>query len=162
MRSNPGGAFQSAVEIASFFMEDKIATSVVDSNAVELPFKTAKGKLMIDNSNPVVLWIDEGSASATEVLSGALHDQCRASIMGSHSFGKGLIQAVYGLQNGSGLVLTVAKYVTPNGTDIQGSGIMPDLETKLPFLYIPKLSSDTSKVDFKTMSSLNKVCPAQI
>ena len=82
--------------------------------------------------------------------------------MGSHSFGKGLIQAVYGLKNGSGLVLTVAKYVTPNGKDIQGSGILPDVEIKLPFLYISNLSSDTSKVDFKAMSSQNSVCPAQI
>ncbi len=160
MRSNPGGAFQSAVEIASFFMEDKIATTVVDSNAVEMPFKTAKGKVMIDESNPLVIWIDGGSASATEVLAGALHDQCRASIMGSHSFGKGLIQAVYGLRNGSGLVLTVAKYVTPNGTDIQGSGITVDLETKLPFLYLPKVSSDTTKVDFGSVSGQNKVCGA--
>lgn len=161
MRSNPGGAFQSAVEIASFFMEDKIATSVVDSNSVEMPFKTGKGKVMIDSSSPLVIWIDGGSASATEVLAGALHDQCRASIMGQHSFGKGLIQAVYGLQNGGGLVLTVAKYVTPNGTDIQGSGIMPDVETKLPFLYLPNISSDTSKVDFNFMVSQNSVCPAE-
>ena len=161
MRSNPGGAFQSAVEISSLFMEDKIATTVVDSNAVEMPFKTSRGKVMIDDSNPLVIWIDGGSASATEVLAGALHDQCRASIMGSHSFGKGLIQAVYGLRNGSGLVLTVAKYVTPNGTDIQGSGITVDLESKLPFLYLPKVSSDTTKVDFNLMNSQNKMCVPQ-
>jgi C-terminal peptidase prc len=160
MRSNPGGAFQSAVEIASLFMEDKIATTVVDSNAVEMPFKTAKGKISIDEKSPLVIWIDGGSASATEVLAGALHDQCRASIMGSHSFGKGLIQAVYGLKNGGGLVLTVAKYVTPNGTNIQGSGIIPDVEAKLPLLYLPTISSDTSKVDFKALSTQNLVCPA--
>ena len=159
MRSNPGGAFQSAVEIASLFLDDKIATSVVDSNLVEMPFKTAKGKVMIDTSSPLVLWIDGGSASATEVLAGALHDQCRASIMGSQSFGKGLIQAVYGLKNGGGLVLTVAKYVTPNGTDIQGAGITPDLEAKLPFLYLPNMSSDTSKIDFGYMKTRNNVCP---
>ena len=159
MRSNPGGAFQSAVEIASLFLEDKIATNVVDSNLVEMPFKTAKGKVMIDTSSPLVLWIDGGSASATEVLAGALHDQCRASIMGSQSFGKGLIQAVYGLKNGGGLVLTVAKYVTPNGTDIQGAGITPDLEAKLPFLYLPNISSDTSKIDFGYMKTRNNVCP---
>jgi len=151
MRSNPGGAFQSAVEIASLFMEDKVATTVVDSNKVEMAFKTSKGKVMMEESIPIVLWIDENSASAAEVFAGALHDQCRATIMGTHSFGKGLIQAVYGLKNGGGLVLTVAKYVTPNGTDIQGSGIQPNLETTLPFLYLPQFSSDTSKVDFGFM-----------
>ncbi len=160
MRSNPGGAFQSAVEVASLFMEDRLATSVVDSNDVEMPFRTARGKVVLGRDTPLVLWIDGGSASATEVLAGALHDQCRATIMGSNSFGKGLIQAVYGLRNGSGLVLTVAKYVTPNGTDIQGSGITPDLETRLPFLYLPGVSSDTSKVDFNKMAASRAVCPA--
>ena len=149
MRSNPGGAFQSAVEIASYFYEDGLATTVIDSNEVEIPFRTSKEKLLVQKDDPIVIWLDGGSASATEVLAGALHDQCRAAIMGSsHSFGKGLIQAVYGLSNGSGLVLTVAKYVTPNGTEIQGTGITPDIEAKLPLLLVPGISSDTSKIDF--------------
>ena len=150
LRSNPGGAFQSAVEIAGLFMKDKVATSVVDSNQVELPFRTPSDKMMVPKSDPVAIWIDGGSASATEVLAGALHDQCRAVVMGSTSFGKGLIQAVYGLKNGSGLVLTVAKYVTPAGTDIQGVGIDPDITGKsVPGnLMNLVMSTDTSRVDF--------------
>ena len=150
LRSNPGGAFQSAVEIAGLFMKDKVATSVVDSNQVELPFRTPSDKMMVPKSDPVAIWIDGGSASATEVLAGALHDQCRAVVMGSTSFGKGLIQAVYGLNNGSGLVLTVAKYVTPAGTDIQGVGIDPDITGKsVPGnLMSLVMSTDTSRVDF--------------
>ena len=150
VRSNPGGAFQSAVEISGLFMKDKVATSVVDSNLVELPFKTPSDKMIVNPSDPVVIWIDGGSASATEVLAGALRDNCRAVVMGSKSFGKGLIQAVYGLKNGSGLVLTVAKYVTPSGTDIQGSGIQPDITGNAVPANILSLvmSTDTTKVDF--------------
>lgn len=71
--------------------------------------------------------------------------------MGSHSFGKGLIQAVYGLKNGAGLVLTVARYVTPAGTDIQGTGLQPDVQGMTPFGF-PVMSTDTSKVDFQVVS----------
>jgi len=157
LRQNPGGAFQSAVEIAGLFLDDKIATNVIDSNQVEMVFRTTKGKTLLELSVPLVIWQDGGSASASEVLAGALHDQCRAVVMGSNSFGKGLIQAVYGLKNGSGFVLTVAKYQTPGGTDIQGIGITPDIEAKLPTPLIIGLSTDTSIVDFKGAAA--KACP---
>ena len=106
LRSNTGGAFQSAVEISGFFFEDRVATYVIDSNEVELPFRTPKGKITIDPQFPLVVWLDGLSASASEVLAGSLHDNCRAVTMGDKSFGKGLIQAVYGLKNGAGLVLS--------------------------------------------------------
>ena len=158
LRSNPGGAFQSAVDLASLFMEDKIATYVVDNNSKELPFKTTKGKMLVDATDPVVIWLDKRTASASEVFAGALHDNCRAIIMGpERSFGKGVIQAVYGLKNGGGLVLTVAKYVTPSGVDIQGTGIAPDVKAKLP--TIPGSTSDTSMVDFNSYADVShKVC----
>lgn len=148
LRQNTGGAFQSAVEISSLFMNDRVATYVVDNADVKLPFRTAADKLAIDKTDPLVVWIDARTASASEVLAGSLHDNCRAVLMGSTSFGKGLIQAVYGLKNGAGLVLTVARYVTPNGTDIQGTGIKPDL-TEGVSLLLPGAVSDTSRVDFK-------------
>jgi len=106
LRSNTGGAFQSAVEISGFFFEDRVATYVIDSNEVELPFRTPKGKIAVDPESPLVVWLDGLSASASEVLAGSLHDNCRAVTMGDKSFGKGLIQAVYGLKNGAGLVLS--------------------------------------------------------
>ena len=151
IRSNPGGAFQSAVEISSFFLNDKIATSVVDTNNQNIPFKTSMGDAIVDDKHPVVLWIDGGSASAAEVFASALHDNCRALIMGKQkSFGKGKIQAVYGLKNGSGLVLSVAKYITPSGNNIQGNGIPPDITTNnLPnFLVVSLLNPDTRNVNF--------------
>ncbi|OEU14851.1 ClpP/crotonase, partial [Fragilariopsis cylindrus CCMP1102] len=128
LRGNGGGAFQSAVEISSLFLRDRVATYVVDSNQIELPFRTQKlQELVIAPDVPLVIWLDGGSASASEVLAGSLHDNCRAVTMGEQSFGKGLIQAVYGLKNGAGLVVTVARYVTPNGSEIQGKGITPDI-----------------------------------
>lgn len=153
LRSNTGGAFQSAVEVSGMFVEDRVATYVVDSNDVELPFKTPNDKLVVDPKSPLVLWIDGLSASASEVLAGSLHDNCRAVTMGDKSFGKGLIQAVYGLKNGAGLVLTVARYITPGGYEIQGIGITPDIPGNMPApVIVPVLSSDTSKVDFQEIS----------
>lgn len=157
LRMNTGGAFQSAVEIASLFMQDNVATYVKDSSGAEIPFKTPKGKLAVDKEDPIVLWLDGSSASASEVFAGALHDNCRAAVMGDKSFGKGLIQAVYGLKNGAGLVLTVASYVTPGGNEIQGIGISPDIAGGVP-LMIPGMSADTSKVDFKEVA--NRLSPA--
>ena len=85
-------------------------------------------------------------------IAGSMHDNCRAVVMGDQSFGKGLIQAVYGLRSGAGLVLTVAQYVTPNGTEIQGKGITPDISVGVP-PYLPGMLSDTSKVDFADLAT---------
>ncbi|KAL7516207.1 hypothetical protein ACHAWX_001248 [Stephanocyclus meneghinianus] len=164
IRGNPGGAFQSAVEIAGLFMSDKLATDVVDGNGVDLKFRTSKDKVIIDEKDPLAIWVDGRSASASEVLAGALRDNCRAVVMGDTTFGKGLVQAVYGLENGYGLVLTVAKYLTPGGTDINKVGIVPDIpkEDALPSApgFLPVLGSDTSRVDFKDVLRRmdSKVC----
>ena len=160
LRGNPGGAFQSAVEIAGLFMNDKLATDVVDGNGVDLKFRTTKDKMAIDTDDAIAIWVDGRSASASEVLSGALRDNCRAVVMGDRSFGKGLVQAVYGLKNGYGLVLTVAKFLTPGGTDINKVGIVPDIskEDALPSSpgFVPFLGSDTSKVDFNDVRARMK------
>jgi len=165
VRGNPGGAFQSAVEIAGLFMNDKLATNVIDGNGVELAFKTSKDRVVIDEKDPVAIWVDGKSASASEVLSGALRDNCRAVVMGDTSFGKGLVQAVYGLKNGFGLVLTVAKYLTPAGTDINKVGISPDIsrEEALPSLpgFVPIAGSDTSHVDFKDVTERMTMCSSE-
>jgi C-terminal peptidase prc len=168
IRQNTGGAFQSAVEISSLFTEGRVATYVVDNTNVKLPFRTATGQLAIDSTDPIVMLIDGRSASASEVLAGSLHDNCRAVLMGEKSFGKGLIQAVYGLKNGEGLVMTVARYITPSGSDIQGVGITPDFPTS-PSSYLGPLRNigtisfgmdmDTTKIDFKSIQSrLQNVC----
>ena len=132
-------------------MENQVVTSVVDRNNIKAPFRITSGKVLIDRTGAIEIWLDNRLASTTEVFAGALLDQCRAAVMvPTNSFGKGLIQAVYRLQNGGGLVLTVAKYVTPNGTDIQGTGIVPNINTKPPLLFNPTY---TSKIDFVEISA---------
>lgn len=162
VRGNPGGAFQSAIEIAGLFMSDRLATDVVDGNGVDLKFRTSKDRVVVGENEPLAIWVDGGSASASEVLAGALRDNCRAVVMGSTSFGKGLVQAVYGLKNGYGLVLTVAKYLTPGGTDINKVGIIPDVskEEALPSVpgYVPVFGSDTSRVDFGDVRKRMAMC----
>lgn len=151
LRGNGGGAFQSAVEISSLFLDQRIATYVVDGTTAEIPFASAADRVVVSPDAPLVLWMDGRTASASEVFAAALHDNCRATLAGQPSFGKGLIQAVYGLKNGAGLVLTVAKYVTPDHTEIQGVGLRPDVDGMVPqtLLPLPGLyASDTSAVDF--------------
>ena len=156
LRGNGGGAFQSAVEISSLFLNQQIATYVVDGTTAEIPFASAADRVMVDTNAPLVLWMDGRTASASEVLAAALHDNCRATLAGTPSFGKGLIQAVYGLKNGDGLVLTVAKYVTPKHDEIQGVGLRPDVEGMAPGTLIPGLyTSDTSSVDFQKAMQQN-------
>ena len=80
---------------------------------------------------PVIVLVNEGSASASEILSGALQDNNRAKLVGQKTFGKGLVQSVRGLADGSGITVTIAKYLTPNGTDIHKNGIKPDIQARL-------------------------------
>ena len=158
LRQNTGGAFQSAVEVSSYFMPgEQTATIVVDNANTRLPFRTASGREIVDGNEPIAIWIDDRTASASEVLAGSLHDNCRAVLMGKPSFGKGLIQAVYGLQSGEGLILTVARYTTPSGQEIQGVGLQPDIPGHTALL-LPGLSTDTSQVDFAEVKERLAMC----
>ena len=91
--------------------------------------ESAKNKALTDK--PLVVLVDQGSASASEILSGALKDNKRATLLGTQTFGKGLVQSVRPLGDGSGLAVTIAKYLTPNGTDINKEGIPPDIIVEL-------------------------------
>ena len=91
--------------------------------------RRATGSAITDKR--LVVLIDQGSASASEILSGALQENKRAQLVGQKTFGKGLVQAVRGLSDGSGMTVTIAKYLTPNGTDIHKNGIKPDVEAAM-------------------------------
>ncbi len=129
LRGNTGGLLTNALDIADLFLSDEIIVSTVDRNNYK---ETAKsGRSFISDQHLVVL-INKGSASASEILSGALKDNNRALLIGESTFGKGLVQEVKSLTPfGAGLNITVQKYLTPNGTDINKKGIAPDIEVKL-------------------------------
>lgn len=127
LRSNPGGLLNAAVDVADQFLE----RGLIVSTRGRLPyaiseFEAHRGDVL--DGAPIVLLIDAGSASASEVLAGALRDHKRAVIMGTRSFGKGSVQTVLPLDNGDSIKLTTARYYTPNGTSIQATGIVPDIE----------------------------------
>ena len=129
LRANSGGLLSNAIQIADMFLYDEIIVSTVDRDGYK---ETARSRKAIVSEQPLVVLINKGSASASEILSGALKDNQRAILIGENTFGKGLVQEVKSLAPfGSGLNLTVQKYLTPNGTDINKKGIAPDIEVKL-------------------------------
>jgi carboxyl-terminal processing protease len=128
LRSNPGGLLMASVEIARQWLDDGVIVSTKTRDGVQ-DIKRAGGKAL--TKAPVVVLVNEGSASASEILSGALQDNNRAVLVGQKTFGKGLVQSVRGLSDGSGMTVTIAKYLTPSGRDIHKYGIQPDIIAKL-------------------------------
>ena len=164
LRGNTGGGFQFALNVGGMFMDNKEMATAVGKNGEKSVFRTSYPEGVL-YSKPLVVMIDGLSASASEVLAGGLHDNCRAVTVGSNSFGKGKIQAVFGLTNGQGLVMTVAQYITPKGSIIQSKGITPDIPDKgalNPYLRlalggIPS-APDLANVDFERADELLKAC----
>ena len=127
LRNNPGGLLTAAIEVSDAFLETGVVVSIKGRDQANNLAHSAKGMDLI-NEAPIVVLINGGSASASEIVAGALQDHKRAIIMGSQSFGKASVQTVVPLGNGSALKLTTARYYTPNGTSIQAKGITPDIE----------------------------------
>lgn len=128
LRNNTGGFFPSSVEIARLFLNKGDIVLVADSEGVR-DIYSATG-VAIETERPVTLLVNKGTASAAEVLTGALKDNRRATVAGETTFGKGLIQTIVDLSDGSGVAVTVAKYQTPSGTDINRVGIAPDISLR--------------------------------
>ncbi len=126
LRDNPGGLLDQAVAVTDLFIESGIIVSTIgrDKNRVEREFARKRGTLA---PFPVVVLINGGSASASEIVAGALQDHERALLVGTTSFGKGSVQTLLSLPDGSGLKLTVARYYTPKDRSIQARGIRPDI-----------------------------------
>jgi carboxyl-terminal processing protease len=128
LRNNPGGLLDQAVSVSSVFLGRGEVTSTRGRNAQETQRLTARGS-DLTKGKPVIVLINGGSASASEIVAGALHDHKRATLIGSRSFGKGSVQTVIPLGPGKGaLALTTARYYTPSGRSIQARGIAPDIE----------------------------------
>jgi len=128
LRSNPGGLLEASIEIARQWINTGIIVSTKTKDGIT-DIREAKSRAL--TNRPVVVLIDEGSASASEILSGAIKDNKRGILVGKKTFGKGLVQSVRSLSDGSGLTVTVAKYLTPSGKDINQHGIEPDIRADL-------------------------------
>ena len=127
LRKNPGGLLDQAIKVSDLFLKEGAIVSTMgrDPKTKEVNYASKKAPY---GDIPVVVLINEFSASASEIVSGALQDNKRAIIVGEKSFGKGSVQSVIKLGDGSGLKLTVARYYTPSGVSIQSEGITPDIE----------------------------------
>lgn len=129
LRNNPGGLLDQSVSVADLFLEQGTIVSMKGRNdRDQRVFSATPGAVKRDY--PIVVLINNGSASASEIVAGALQDQKRALILGTTSFGKGSVQNVEALRDGYGLKLTIARYYTPNGKSIQAQGIVPDIEVE--------------------------------
>jgi carboxyl-terminal processing protease len=136
LRSNPGGLLMASVAIARQLIDEGVIVSTKTRDGIQ-DTKRANGRAL--TQRPLVVLVNEGSASASEILSGALQDNHRAVVVGEKTFGKGLVQSVRGLSDGSGMTVTIAKYLTPNGRDIHKHGIDPDVRAKLTAQEAQKL-----------------------
>ncbi|HAC63446.1 MAG TPA: carboxyl-terminal protease [Cyanothece sp. UBA12306] len=123
LRNNPGGLLQAGIEVARLWIDDGTIVYTVNRQGVQDSFNAFGSALTED---PLVVLVNQGTASASEILAGALQDNGRAILIGEKTFGKGLIQSLFELPDGAGLAITVAKYETPDHKDIHQLGITPD------------------------------------
>ncbi|MBE7703011.1 MAG: S41 family peptidase [Cyanobacteria bacterium SIG28] len=126
LRGNTGGLLDNAVFIANLFIPKGEIVEIIYRNGIKKSIDAKPEQQLLDK--PLVVLVNEASASASEILSGALKDYNKAKIVGKKTFGKGLVQKVVPLPNKTGLNVTIARYLTPNGTDINKLGIKPDIE----------------------------------
>ncbi len=130
LRGNPGGFLDEAVDVASLFIEkDKTILYTLDKYDQKKEYRSYGGNFI---GEPLVVLIDGGSASASEVVSGALKDYGVATLIGQKSFGKGIVQMVYQVGSGEAVKVTVSSYYSPDGINIHGEGIVPDIEVAIP------------------------------
>lgn len=124
LRGNPGGDFYEAVEVASVFLDGGLVVTSQARFGPKIPYE-ARGKP--ESNLPLVVLVDEGSASASEIVAGAIQDRGRGVIVGTETYGKGVIQQTYRLSDGSAVKLTTASYFTPSGRSIGENGVIPDV-----------------------------------
>ncbi len=138
LRNDPGGLLDASVDVSSKFLpKDKLVVYLQGRQKNDRKDFLTTG-MSVPRDYPIVVLVNTGSASASEIVAGALQDSKRALILGTQTFGKGSVQTVFPLEGGGGIRLTTAKYYTPSGRSIQNVGITPDVEVKLPTVKEPK------------------------
>lgn len=128
VRSNPGGSLDAVVEMVDFLVPEGTITTVKDRDGKEEVYKSDKSEIKL----PMCVLINESSASASEIMAAALSDYDKAILVGKNTYGKGVVQGVFALGDGTGLRVTIARYYTPAGQCIDGQGVAPDVEVDLP------------------------------
>jgi len=148
LRNNPGGLLDSSIDISNLFIDEPGIVVYTEGRTPtsNMSFPTKPGDIL--NGAPIVVLMNVGSASASEIVAGALQDHKRAIIMGEESFGKGSVQSMMSLQDGYGLKLTTARYFTPSGRSIQAKGISPDI--KLDNISLKDDDEEEESIDFSS------------
>ncbi|MDZ8260720.1 carboxyl-terminal processing protease CtpA [Nostoc sp. ChiQUE01b] len=139
LRNNPGGLLQSGIEIARLWLDSGTIVYTVNRQGIQGSFEAFGPALTND---PLVILVNQGTASASEILAGALQDNDRAQLLGETTFGKGLIQSLFELSDGSGLAVTIAKYETPEHRDINKLGIKPDKVISQPAINREQIGTE--------------------
>ncbi len=132
LRNNPGGLLTASVEVAEKFLDSGRLVVYTEGRVRNQNMRFQANSKRVFSDFPIVVLVNQGSASASEIVAGALQDWGRAVLLGAHTFGKGSVQTIIPLSDGSGLRLTTAKYFTPKGRSIHGKGIMPDILVEQP------------------------------
>ena len=146
LRDNPGGLLDAAVKSTDLFLSKGVIVSILDRSGKISKKHSAKPPTIIDFNTPIVVLINEGTASAAEIMAGALKDNKRAILIGRNSFGKGSIQSILPLPNETAAKLTTAVYILPSGSKIKSSGIQPDISVE-PIAFWSNKYSDGRAID---------------
>lgn len=153
LRGNPGGLLFASVDIARMWLDQGEIVSTVDRRGGDRHFKANQSKI---TSLPLVVLVDKYSASASEILAGALKEHGRATLVGTQTYGKGTVQSVHSLSDGSGLAVTIARYYPPSGADINQKGISPDIYEELSMEQALRLQQDPSLMGTSADPQYNK------
>src|SRR5207253_11010708 len=132
LRNDPGGLLDASIDVAGVFLDGGVVVTTRGRNAADDHVYRAQATGDVLRGTPMVVLINSASASAAEIVAGALQDHRRATVMGTRSFGKGSVQTIIPLEGRGALRLTTALYYTPSGRSIQGQGIAPDIVVNLP------------------------------
>ena len=143
LRDNTGGLLEQAVDVASFFIKEGNLVSVISSRAgKDIQYPSTKNVFKLKETIPMIVLINKWTASAAEILAGALKDYKRATIIGEKSFGKGSVQSFIPFEGGEAMSLTTALYKTPSGAIVENVGIAPDVEISVSSPLNKKIKDD--------------------
>jgi len=153
LRNNPGGLLQAGIDIARLWLDEGAVVYTVNREGIQDSFY-AHGQAL--TNKPLVVLVNQGTASASEILAGALQDNQRATLVGDRTFGKGLIQSLFRLSDGSGLAVTIARYETPDHHDINKQGIQPDVQVAMEPLGRRQLGTESDRQYQEAVKLLNQ------